>query len=36
VDIDENELEIVNKGDQQLNKHFKIWAKNAFDALHEI
>jgi hypothetical protein len=36
MDIDEDELEIVNKGDQQLNKHFGIWAKNAFDALHEF
>jgi len=36
MDIDENELEIVNKGNQQLNKHSRIWAKNVFDALHEF
>jgi hypothetical protein len=29
-------LQIVNKGNRQLNKHSKIWAKNAFDALHEF
>jgi hypothetical protein len=36
MDIDEDELQIVNKGNRQLNKHSKIWAKNAFDALHEF
>ncbi len=36
MNIDQDELEIVDKGDRQLNKHSKIWAKNAFDALHEF
>jgi hypothetical protein len=36
MDIDENELQIVNKGHQRLNKHSKIWARNAFDAWHEF
>jgi hypothetical protein len=36
MDIDENELQIVNKGNQRLNKHSEIWARNAFDAWHEF
>lgn len=31
MDIDEKEFQNVNKGDRQANKHFEIWAKNAFD-----
>ncbi len=36
MDIDEDELQIVDKGDRQLNKHFEIWARNALDAWHEF
>jgi hypothetical protein len=31
MDINEKELQNVNKGDRQGNKHVEIWSINAFD-----
>jgi hypothetical protein len=31
LDINEKELENMNKGIQRENKHAKVWAKNVFD-----
>jgi hypothetical protein len=31
LDLDEKEVDNVNKGGRKINKHVKLWAKNAFD-----
>jgi hypothetical protein len=31
LNLDKKEVDNVNKGDQRLNKHVKLWAKNAFN-----
>ncbi len=31
LDIDDNEMENVNKGGWRMNKHVELWAKNVFD-----
>ncbi len=31
LDLDEKEVDNVNKGGQRVNKHIELWAKNAFD-----
>jgi predicted nucleic-acid-binding Zn-ribbon protein len=36
LNIDEKSLQNVNKGGQRINKHVKMWAKNAFDKWWEL
>jgi hypothetical protein len=31
LDLDEKEVESVNKGGRKINKHVELWAKNVFD-----
>jgi hypothetical protein len=31
LDLDEKEVDNVNKGGRRINKHVELWAKNAFD-----
>jgi uncharacterized protein YkvS len=31
LDLDDKEVENVNKGGWRINKHAKLWARNAFD-----
>jgi hypothetical protein len=31
LDLDESEVENVNKGGQRISNHVDLWARNAFD-----
>ncbi len=35
LDIDDNEIQNVNKRGRRMNKHVELWAKNAFDEWKE-